>query len=591
MFFLCNSCNLTSTYDEVNSVTGQFGSGSVDIDSLITSGQVGEYEFTCPKCRKTTLLYDKVHTSEPENNTFSIVENEITDGGSDSGSGGDNNPDVPVEKQDPVQWNGYKYVMHTFTSQRETEAQKGQYFWDVVADDGITDSYFGTKKLNSMDEAIFKANMNYCARQTLNMSTAMQKLRTGKVVDIAFHGDSVFWAYDQYSENKVPTSITSDNGHEFPISHGYCTNPIKIPDCFEEKMKTIYGAEQIKITRKIWTGDTVLKAFEHWNETKSDFCIFNYGINDAMGGHVPVSYKGKIDQFLEGYRRLLEREIEHGTAVILLTPVKQMMIQGDLDTTTRTMIDVYERAIFSLGREFNCPVIDGNLLVKNFDNNLSLDFTHFISEGNQAIGYKAVALFVGQSMHEPRYVTDGSYLGVNYQIDNVNIVEPATLVSDETSPNIPVMMSSEDLVNIQRSAGGLQINIGDTGGKAVWSFYADRDGLVVIPNLACTSTTANITMKLDFGAVQGSWSNYFNCVGTGSIDRNYKEPSVIEHTGSIANWGKHKIKTTPSIKMVSEGWHTIEISATGLNQGETLNIYGLNFLGLDMYKLLTTATQ
>lgn len=286
MFFLCNSCNKTSTYDEVNSSTAQMGSGVVDIDALINAGTVGEYEFTCPKCKKSTLLYDKVHTSEPTNNTFSIVETESgggNSGGGDGGTdGGGQDPSVPTEKQDPVTWNGYKYEKHEFKSNRETMEQKGKYFWDVVAEDGITDFYFGSKKLNAIEEGLGKANMNYKARQTLNMASAMKKLRTGKEVDIAFHGDSVFWAYDQYSENKVPTSITSDNGHEFPISYGYCTNPIKIPDSFLEVMNGVFE-NKVVLTRKIWTGDIVTKAFEHWNETKSDFCLFNYGINDSMG--------------------------------------------------------------------------------------------------------------------------------------------------------------------------------------------------------------------------------------------------------------------------------------------------------------------
>lgn len=590
MYFLCNSCNKTSTFDEVNQATGQFGSGSVDIDSLINAGEVGEYEFACPKCKKSTLLYDKEYPDEPKNNTFSLTEEESSGGGSEGGEGGvvaPGEPDVPSEKPNPVTWNGYVYEKHEFKSNRETEVQKGKYFWEEVdSEDGITDIFFGSKKMNAMEEGISRANMNYQARQTLNMATAMQKLRTGKNVDIAFHGDSVFWAYDQYSDNKVPTSITSDNGHTFPIEHGYCTNPIKIPDCFEEKINEVFE-NKVSITRKIWTGDTVLKAFEHWNETKSDFVIFNYGINCAMGSHVPLSVKGKIDVFLEGYRRLIEREIEHGTAVILLTPVKQMMVLNDLDTTTRAMIDVYERSIFDLGREFNCPVIDGNLMVKNFGNDLSLDFTHFVPEGNQAIGYKLVSLFVGQSMHEPKIVGCGSYLGVNYQLDNVNIVAPAKLMTSDSSPNIPVMMSSEDLTNINRISGGLEINIDSNGGKAIWSFYADRDGLVVIPNLACTSTAATITMKLDFGAIQGKWNNYFNYAGTTAIDRNYNEPSSISSQGSVVNWGKHNLAETPCVKMVSEGWHTIEISATGLREGETVNIYGLNFLGLDMYNLLT----
>ena len=588
MFFLCNSCNKTSTFDEVNSATGQFGSGSVDIDSLINSGEVGEYEFCCPKCKKSTLLHDESYPSEPKNNTFSIVESESNGGA--SGGGGDVSPDepeveIPVEKVSPVEWNGYVYKQHNFASNRETEEQKGKYFWEEVGNDGITDIYFGTKKLNSMEEGIAKANMNYQARQTLNMAHAMQQLRTGKSVDVAFHGDSIFWAFDNYSENKVPTSITSDNGHEFPLSYGYCTNPIKIPDCFEEKINEVFE-NKITITRKIWTGDTVGKAFQHWNATKSNFCIFNYGINDAMGSHVPISIKGKIDVFLEGYRRLIEREIENGTAVILLTPFKQMMLENDLDTTTRAMIDVFERAVYYLGREFNCPVVDGNLMVKNFGSDSSIDFTHFIPEGNQAIGYRLVSLFVGQSINEPKVVGDGSYLGVNYQLDNANIVAPAILSSSDSSPNIPAMMRSEDLVAIERVSGGLQVALDKNGGKVVWSFYADRDGLVVVPNLACTSTSANISVKLDFGAMQGKWSNYFNYVGTGEINRDYAESSSISSQGNVANWGKHNLENTPVIKITTEGWHTIEISVTDLADSETLDVYGLNFLSLDMYNLL-----
>ena len=586
MFFLCNNCNKTSTYDEVNSITEQMGSGKVDIDSLITSGQVGEYEFVCPKCKKSTLLYNKAHSEEPKNNTFSIVETESGGGSTGGGTGGGGEtPEEPTEKQDPIKWNGYSYLKHTFESKRETEEQKGKYFWDVIADDGVTDYYFGTKKLNSMEEGIYRANMNYPARQTLNMSNAMKKLRTGKEVDIAFHGDSVFWAYDQYSANKVPTSITSDNGHQFPISYGYCTNPINIPDSFLDVMNGVFE-NKIKLTKKIWTGDTVVKAFEHWNETKSDFCIFNYGINDAMGGHVAISYKGHIELFLEGYRRLIERELEHGTAVILLTPVKQVMIDADVDTTTRAMIDVYERAVYDLGREYNVPVVDGNIMVKNFSTIESLDFTHFTGEGNQAIGYRLASIFIGQSISEPKVVTDGSYLGVNYQIDNDNIVPPAKLEANTSSPNVSLMMTSGDLNSIQSVNGGLQVTVDKNGGKVVWSFYCDRDGLVIVPSLACTSTSATVSVKLDFGSIQGRWSNYFNSVSTGEIDRNHKEHSVITATGSALNWGKHNLKQTQVIKVTTEGWHSLEISATGLGDSETLNIYGLSFIGLDMYNLL-----
>ena len=87
--------------------------------------------------------------------------------------------------------------------------------------------------------------------------------------------------------------------------------------------------------------------------------------------------------------------------------------------------------------------------------------------------------------------------------------------------------------------------------------------------------------------MQGKWSNYFNYIGTGEVNRDYVEPSSISSQGNVANWGKHNLKNTPVIKITTEGWHTIEISATDLADSETLDVYGLNFLSLDMYNLLS----
>ena len=432
--------------------------------------------------------------------------------------------------------------------------------------------------------------------QTINMAKAVKKLRSNEATDICFMGDSVFYAYNQgYDAEEEP--CVPDHGGTL---NGYKRSPVTIYDTFLEVMNKVYEGN-ITITKKIFTGDTAIKAYDHWNPSGSDFAIINFGINDAMGGHVDKvtpNYRGQVDKYIEAYRKLVEREIENGTAVVVLSPTKQT-VNSPNDTGDRTLIDIYEQATFSFCQEYNIPCINGNDMVKNFGNDMSIDFTHFTQDGFRAVGYRLASVFIGQSPERPMVVTDGSYLGINPQLDNVNIVRPTILESSRYSPNLPLELTSEDLeYPAQKVEHGLQAVIKGNG-KVVWSFYCDRDGMVVVPSIYSASLGVTAHMKLDFGAKQGKWSNQWNNVGL-EINRDYEEPAEITITNSELighgnkSYGLHVLKydNQPVIKITTAGWHTIEMSASfpesrsidpdQIGNG-SVSVFGLNFLSLDSY--------
>lgn len=114
--------------------------------------------------------------------------------------------------------------------------------------------------------------------------------------------------------------------------------------------------------------------------------------------------------------------------------------------------------------------------------------------------------------------------------------------------------------------------------------------MICIPSFSTSSTNATINMKLDFGGIQGSWPNYYNVMGKTSIDRNHKEDTIISYTNTDLNdshYGYHMINSIEQkvMKIISAGYHTIELSVEGLQEEEFVNIYGLTFLDMQNYNL------
>lgn len=486
-------------------------------------------------------------------------------------------------------------------------------------------SSYGADVFNKMDQGIADAHglieggsRGLDAKQNINLAKLMKKLRNGEQTSFCFRGDSIWFAFNTVDADAVEEICTPDNGS--PLA-GFKRSPITPYDSFKDVMNKVFESN-ISIKKQIYTGDTVATSLYRWNTSNSDATLILYGINDSVGSHItdsytsgvsqeiPKGYKGNVEYFIQYYRRVIEKEISGGTCVVLVTPTKQTLDKNGLDIDSRTLIDVYEQAIIELGKEYNCPVINGNILTHDFSNKLANDFCHFTKEGFKTLGYRLAAPFIGQSPSQPLVVGGHTYLGVNPILDNVNIVVPAVLDSNAISPNPPAILTSEDLYapTTERATGGLCANV--TGaGTVVFSFYCEHGDQVIVPCLF-TKDACKINVKLDFGCTQGSWSNYWNCISAnGTIDRDYIEPTQIVLNSSASGnmttlndgrvYGLHVLnqKSQPVLKCIAKGWHTVEISLEPLPKNgmersdipeswgdEVVNVFGINLLPLEDYK-------
>lgn len=614
----CNACTNSFTYSEWNNYNGGMVSGIIDIDSDIANEVVTQKYYYCPNCNKK-LRHSSVTDDSNADGSFDIVDEtsgKIIDvsGGSSGGGGSVSDPNAETRKE--KYYSRYNYEKINFVSEDETEDQKELMSWTYKGK-----TMYGTKAMNTTQDGIYEAYRLHKLKelQTENLAQATKKLRMNKPTKVAIFGDSVMWGFwtltdgfqlgkDYVTPGNTDDYGSSDSGY---ASYGIYQNAVRIPDKFIEALNKVYEGN-ITYVNKVWTGTTagikkVLKGgkeelegnsiFAHYKASCADFSIINLGINDAMGGHVSAEYVGKPELFIEGYRALIERELENGTAVICLSPCRQATVSTDRDgfvdrkdVDDRTIVDIYEQIIYNLCQDYGIPFINGNIMTKNIPNVESTDFTHFTAAGNTSIGYRLASILIGQGPQYPYHVNDGSYFAVRHQLDNVNITGNAKFAYSTTSPNIPTALTTADLqsTTVVRNPGGIEAVLDDNTSSVVWSFYCDADGMVVIPCLQLEDTT-EIKMELDFGADQGKWGNYWTYANSdASIDRAYKEPSsiTINNAATTGNkYGRHLLTGTHSankvIRITTEGWHTIRIYKT--SEAGKAHIFGLDFMTFNTY--------
>lgn len=423
---------------------------------------------------------------------------------------------------------------------------------------------------------------------------------------------------------------------------GYDRCVKRIPEIMEETLNKVYNGK-ITMSRRVWNGTTVCNKktpsgkpvdysiTSHWKASEKDIAMMNFGVNDAIGIHLDVNYAGNVSKFIEGYKALIERELEHGTAVIVVSPfrlctVGENDIKADIDD--RTIIDVYEQSLYSLCQEYGIPFIDGSLMLKNFGSELYLDLSHLRPLGNESAGKRLASVLIGQNPLRPLKVHHNTYLSVIPQYSNCKLTGTANLSYSDASPNIKtgvdVVMkypekpdttpnepeanaptgpeSSEEpsvrtstptvkpTITIKKPTGAIQCDLKKDGDSIVWSFYAEHDGMVVIPTFENKTNNGSVLMELDFNATQGSWSNYWNYKGFNeSIEREAYEPSSETFTAEdLENqrYGYHMLSSAhkKAIKIVSEGWHTIRLEAKGLAPDEIINVFGITFMDIKEFE-------
>lgn len=477
------------------------------------------------------------------------------------------------------------------------------------------------------------ATIGFDRKQTNLFNKFMTNLRTvayngsdveNTQLEICFMGDSVLWGYTPNADG-IQEDCTADDGDMYSTRFSKQApkhSAVRIHNGVISGLNAVYGANKVVPKLKLFSGYCVKWAYEHFYASKSDLIIINFGINDAGWGDEDT--RGKVESYVDYLRKIIEREISNGTAVVLMTPTPSTMSYGigatTDDTSTYVLIHAYGEAMKQLAREYGCPILDGEELVHNLGTAGHVDTWHYTQEQNLAIGYRIASHFIGRHPMNPLTMYNGSYIGVNPQTDGAVIGGLAQYSRATYSPNTPEIISGNNGVpsdDADYKAKGLMVNV--TGnGSITWSFYCPVDGMVVVPSVYTKTTNQGVSMQLDFGGEQGKWANYWNCVSaTATPDREYKEPSVVEipytameTMGEGKAYGLHMLQHTdqPVLKITSKGWHTVSLMMPTVAQSMVyddneimptsvpsqpvgdgnFDVFGLNFLSLNDYKRMVT---
>jgi lysophospholipase L1-like esterase len=508
---------------------------------------------------------------------------------------------------------------------------------------------YGAESFNNIERGIENNDQRLTAIESGNIATIgldrletdllnkfMVNLRTvpydadnvdGTQLEICFMGDSVLFGYRHMDDpDSIEEDCITDDGDAYSIRFKKTPkrSAIRIHNGVINGLNAVYGANKVVPKLKLYSGYCAKWGYQHYYASKSDLIIINYGINDAIASWVEEGdgYMGDVVQYTKYMRMIVERELQNGTAVVLMTPTRQTMMfdhagganNDPNDTNDRTRIDAYEQALKQLAQEYGIPVIDGNELTRNMGMDGFIDFTHFTNDDNLSIGYRLAAYFIGQSPMYKHEVHSGDYLGVNPQIDNINITGLAQFARASYSPNPPAIMANANLTypipDTDWKTKGLMVNISGTG-SVTWSFYAPIDGMVVIPSVRTTSEGQGVGMQLDFGGRQGKWNNMWNAgFLEAKVDYTYDEPSAVDipngfftQIGEGMTYGLHMFADSdmkedlPVLFVTTKGWHTVSMMMPATGQSTysvpevpvgdgNFDVFGLNILSLHDYKQL-----
>lgn len=477
------------------------------------------------------------------------------------------------------------------------------------------------------------ATIGFDRKQTNLFNKFMANLRTVKYdsgnkektqLEICFIGDSVLWGYTP-AEDGIEEDCTADDGDMYSVRFSKKApkhSAVRIHNGVINGLNAVYGANKVKEKLKLFSGYCTKWAYEHYNASKSDLAIINFGINDAGWGDLDT--KGKIEEYVDYLRKIIERELNNGTAVVLMTPTPSAMSYGvgvsTDDTPTYVLIHAYGEAVRQLAREYGCPVLDGDELVRNLGTDGHVDTWHYTKEQNLAIGYRISAYFIGKHPMNPVMAYSGTYIGVNPQTDAVVLSGLAQYTRASYSPNTPEIISGNNGLpseDADYKTKGLMVNVSGTG-TVTWSFYTPVDNMVVIPSVYTKSSGQGVGLQLDFGGQQGKPNNYWNWKMEAETTFDRAEiPSAIDIPNAKMEdvgingkaYGLHMLKRSdqPVLYITTKGWHTVSVmlpaSAQALILDENVSlasvpstpvgdgnfdVFGLNFLSLSEYKRMVT---
>jgi lysophospholipase L1-like esterase len=401
--------------------------------------------------------------------------------------------------------------------------------------------------------------------QSSHLAEALRKIRKHEPVKIVVRGDSTTYGHDTVSADKVaaPTETLPDG-----TKHTFTRSPMPYPAVLQDCLNTALGGTNVVVENQGYSGDHVARGYARWlNNVDADITVISYGINDASASYVPADKRGNIPAFLDDIEKMILRDLAWGSAVMILTPTRQLGQAGNVDT------DSYRNALYSIASKYGLPVIDGEMFLDTQQRDAWSDGNHLTTKGNYVMGARLAATFLAENPLAPVKVTSGSKLLAR---PTMHGFIKGSLDAFSNSSGYP---TPDD--GVTGNGAAVSFAMGSTG--SLWTFYTDAPDLVVIPssyiNAATGETGASLEYILDFDAAQGD--DYNDSAVGETIDFTNTVNSIFHgpYVGGVANYNDTKTPALSpvTLRIATPGWHTIRIVPTKTVAGTLLVTHNLEF--------------
>lgn len=419
--------------------------------------------------------------------------------------------------------------------------------------------------------------LEYREKQIIYLSEVYRKIKKDMPFTITVKGDSLTYGEDVVSsDRRGPDSKPTTDGSV----HKNDRASVTYPEALASHLNSIYN-NRITVSNHGFSGDRTVRAYTRWGASLSDVCIMMFGTNDANPAN-----NVSIETFIDGYKSLIERELDNGTAVILLSPPKKKDTSSSGDTyLDAESVVAYGNAVLALGDEYSIPVVDMTELLSNYAADIYVDNTHFNGKGYNIIGARLASVFVGEGLYNIRKAYDGTTLSVRPSIDSIYYGDSTSFAQNAGYPTPNEITLGQGIASTVRD-----------GGSIIYSFYAEQEDLVVVPTIY-TSADSEATLSLDFGTeIPDTTIDY--ALGHQSPLHNFRPPNPIKLTRGDGNFpetsrnvysleGIDDITSTKYIHITTKGWHTLKIS----NKNGSIAVHGLQFISFDSLRAKSAQTK
>lgn len=379
--------------------------------------------------------------------------------------------------------------------------------------------------------------LEYKEKQSTYIAKAFEKIRTAQAFSVECNGDSLSYGHDTTSADIRPADSTlTPSGDNHTATRASTT----YPEALDSYLSEVYGSEKVIVYNRGFSGDTTQKSFNHWTTPSgADIAMVMLGTNDAS--------QQTIEAYLSWYRKIIERHLDNGTAVIILTPPKTR-------NTTDTKLDSYINALYTFAKEYGILVVDVQEIMSNYSQDIYSDGVHFNGKGYSILGARLSSIFIGDGILNPKKVGIGSSLSVRPMVDSVIFKPGKAIISAGGFPGPDEQVASQGI--------GVALINGDC---AYYSVYVDTDDVVLSPSIYFPGSLVNAEISLDFGTEIPHMTNDFNRGATvaSPTDRPTNPVSVNKNDAnigvSIALAGFKSFNRSKLIHVTKKGWHTLKI--------------------------------